>query len=266
MRNTTISILAAGLAAAAFLAGCEPEKSAPAKQATVQPPSQIDPQAQAVLKSMSEYLDASKSFTCTVFQMYDTTSPSGQLVQLTRKSEVSVVRSDRLAVVTQGYNFEKKFWYDGKKLTVLNVTDKVYATDTQCPDDISKMLDFLAAKYNIVMPLADVMFPQSYKAMLENVTTGQYLGVHRCGKHKCHHLAFEQPNIDWQVWIDTGSKPLLRKIMVIYKNEPGMPRYTSVIRDWDMGPKISKDAFEAQVPSEANLVTLDKMFNTKKGK
>ncbi|HPS52649.1 MAG TPA: DUF2092 domain-containing protein, partial [Phycisphaerae bacterium] len=207
MKAMLNSVVVIALTAGFFFAGCEPEKPVAAKPAA-SAPSPIDPQAAAVLKNMCQTLDSAKSFSCTVHQIYDSPSASGQLVQYTRKSDVLVERPDSMAVKTVGYDFEKKFWYKGKSMTILDDVSRVYARDENCPDSITGMLDFLADKYHLVMPLADLLFPQADKCMTADVTSGTYLGVHRCGKYRCHHLAFVQPNIDWQVWIDAGEKPL----------------------------------------------------------
>ena len=40
----------------------------------------------------------------------------------------------------------------------------------------------------------------------------------------CHHLAFEQATIDWQLWIDAGKDPLPRKLVITYKTEDEVPQ------------------------------------------
>lgn len=264
MKVSITSIVASACLAAFMCAGCEPKPVV--SQPAVPPASNIDPKAAEVLKSMSETLDSTKSFSCRVFQIYDTPDKSGKLLQFTRQSDVVVIRPDKMAVTAKGYDFEKKFWYSDRTMTVVDEKENIHASEGNVPDKIWNMLDFLATKYHLIMPLSDVLFPQSYKSMTANVTSGQYLGTHKCGKYLCHHLGFEQADIDWQVWIDAGDKPLLRKLMIIYKTQPGMPRYTSVIRNWDLSPKISKDAFTPKIPAGSNRVTFDKMLNLEKGK
>lgn len=269
MKASISPIIASACVAVFLLAGCEPKPvtPAPAPAAAAAPVPKIDPKAQAVLKSMSEALDAAQSFSCTVHQMYDSPNAAGRLVQLTRKSEIIVERPDNMSVTTtNGYEFEKKLIHNGKLTTFVDVKVNAYAQEPASPEKIGDMLDYFASKYSIVMPIADLMFPQSYKAMTANVTYGQYIGVTMCGDYKCHQLAFEQPDIDWQVWVDAGEKPLLRKILIINKTKPGMPRYMSVIRDWNLSPKIAQYAFAPQIPAGAKQITLEKMFNIEKGK
>ncbi len=58
------------------------------------------------------------------------------------------------------------------------------------------------------------------------VQRGEYLGIHEAAGVPCHHLAFEQATIDWQLWIDAGKDPLPRKLVITYKTEDEVPQYT----------------------------------------
>ena len=55
----------------------------------------------------------------------------------------------------------------------------------------------------------------------------------------CHHLAFTQENVDWQVWIQDGPQPFIRKFVITHKNEPGAPEFTALITHWDLTQRIA---------------------------
>ena len=38
----------------------------------------------------------------------------------------------------------------------------------------------------------------------------------------CHHLAFRQEDIDWQIWIENGPTPLPRKFLITDKKAKGL--------------------------------------------
>ena len=46
---------------------------------------------------------------------------------------------------------------------------------------------------------------------MDGVTSARYLGVEKVGEAECDHLAFSQEQGDWDMWVDRGPKPLLRK-------------------------------------------------------
>ena len=57
-----------------------------------------------------------------------------------------------------------------------------------------------------VVPLADFLYADPYARLMEGVQRGVYLGVHEAAGVPCHHLSFEQATIDWQMWIDAGTR------------------------------------------------------------
>ena len=54
----------------------------------------------------------------------------------------------------------------------------------------------------------------------------------------CHHVAFRQPLIDWQAWIEDGPVPLLRKVVIDYRQEFGEPQYTVTFDQWNVNADL----------------------------
>ena len=79
------------------------------------------------------------------------------------------------------------------------------------PGTIDAMLEDLHERFDTHQTLADFLFSDPYKVFTEHVQSGTYVGLHYVGKTKCHHLAFRQKLLDWQIWIDAGDQPLPRK-------------------------------------------------------
>jgi hypothetical protein len=72
--------------------------------------------------------------------------------------------------------------------------------------------------------------------------------LHFVGKIKCHHLAFHQKLLDWQIWIDAGKEPLPRKYVITFTSQRNQPQYTALIHRWDVNPKLSDEQFEFHPP------------------
>lgn len=75
------------------------------------------------------------------------------------------------------------------------------------------------------MPLADLLSSNPYEIFMADVLAGHYVGLHKVDVHECHHLAFEQDEIDWQIWIDAGDNPVPRKLVITYTTLPSHPQY-----------------------------------------
>jgi hypothetical protein len=122
------------------------------------------------------------------------------------------------------------------------------------PGDIDGVLDEVDDKYGVVIPLSDFLYADPHAVLTEGVLYGEYLGLHTAGGVLCHHLSFSQEDIDWQLWIDAGDRPLPRKLVITYLDEPGAPQYTALIRRWSLEPKFADDLFEFQPPEDAREI------------
>ena len=65
-------------------------------------------------------------------------------------------------------------------------------------------MDEALDRTGMVIPLADFLYSDVYDRLMGSVQRGVYLGVHDVDGIPCHHLAFEQETIDWQLWIDAA--------------------------------------------------------------
>jgi len=66
---------------------------------------------------------------------------------------------------------------------------------------------------------------------------------------KCHHVAFRLENIDWQAWIDAGEQPVIRKLVITYKNRPGAPQYTLKLISSTVLDSVPAAAFQFEAPA-----------------
>ncbi len=224
----------------------------------------IDPQADQVLKRMSETLGGAEAFSFAAEGVMGEVLETGQLVQISRKSNILAVRPDKLHVDTEGDDVSRSAWYDGRTMTVLDKRAKTYAS-IEVPNTIEKMLDFVVEKYGLTIPVADLLFPKPYETLIANVLSGTYVGLHTTGGHACHHLAFQQEDIDWQIWIDAGKTSVPRKLVIIYKQEPGHPQYVGKMDKWDLSAKGPSGTFKFQPPAGTKRVEMADLFGKREG-
>jgi len=118
------------------------------------------------------------------------------------------------------------------------------------------MLDEMHDEYDIDLPLADLAVSDPYKHAVAKVESATYYGLAPALGYSCHHLAFRQENIDWQVWIQDGPQPLIRKLVITHKAEEGSPEFTALITHWDFAERISESDFVFEPPSGAVRIPL----------
>jgi hypothetical protein len=226
--------------------------------------SNIDAQSDRALRSMSSALDKANALSFHAVGVMDEVARTGQLVQLSRDSKVLLRRPDGLRVETTGDDVSRAAWYDGRTLTVLDRDTKQYATIGARPT-IVQTHDFIVDEYGLTMPLADFLCGKTYECMKAAVQAGTYVGLADIEGHSCHHLAFRQEMIDWQIWIDAGQTPVPRKLVITYKLEEGQPSYVATMDQWDLSPRVSDDLFQPALPAGARRVQMRGLLGLEEG-
>jgi hypothetical protein len=204
---------------------------------------------------MGDTLARAESFMLHSTATIDEQVDSGQMVQFSRDSTITIQRPDKLqADVRHGPDLYR-IWHRGDELTVLDVRRDRYAV-ARTPTPIDKMLDSLAEEHGVIVPLEDLLFADPYAVLTENVESGVYVDQQEVGGRVCDHLLFTQQNVDWQIWIDAGAPAVPRKVVITYKNDPGQPQYEAVLGEWQFDLKADSARFSPQVPASARLVEM----------
>lgn len=241
--------LVAALALAPAARAQEPAPAVP----DAAPQRHVEARAEQELRKMGEFLAKLPRFAVEAEETFDEI-PDGELRrQLSNVRRVALERPNHVAADATGDTLSRASWYDGKTVTVLDKEHNVYAT-IEAPGTIDATLDKLADEYGVEQPLADFLYADPYAVLMEGVTYGRYLGIHQVAGVECHHLAFSQQTIEWQIWIDAGDKPLPRKLVISYVQEPGEPQYSAVLRRWSLDSKPPEGLFTFQAPEGAQKI------------
>lgn len=228
------------------------------------PPVNIEPRAQEALIKMSESLAKAPSLNFRARTTMDEWASPDRMVQVQRDSRIHFVRPDRVLIETRKGKDTWTMWHSGSSLTVMDKTEKQYAC-TSSPKDVQALFDELADKYGAVVPLAELLFPDPYKAMAEEIQQGVYLGEHDLAGVPCIHLLFVQENVDWQIWIAKDAPGTPRKIVIDYKQMPGRPRFTAVLSDWKFTAPADENIFQFCPPKDAKKVEMPALFAAERG-
>ena len=216
-------------------------------------PTGIDPQAEKLLRRMSDYLAGRQQFTVKSESTLEVVLTSGQKLQYDSPATLSVSRPNKLHAHRKGDISNQEFFYDGKTLTLYNPRENLYAT-TAAPATLDETLDFAREKLDIVAPAAELLYKNAAEKMLKESTSGFVVGPSVVGGVKSTHLAFRGAEVDWQIWIDDGGKPLPRKFILTSKKVTGEPQVTVLIRNWDVAPKLTNQEFSFTPPKGAKKI------------
>ena len=211
-----------------------------------------DPRAMEILKKMSDLLGGTSSFGFTAEETYDE-HDGNQMLQFANIRSVAVQRPNKIAADTSGDTVNRRAWFDGQTFTLLDKEHNVYGS-TEFAGTIDQLLDLLDDQFEVVIPLGELISENLQGQLTERLRSGSYLGLHQVGATKCHHLAFTLDLLDFQIWLEAGEKPLPRKLVITYKQEPGMPQYTAVFTRWNLEMETPDKLFKFQIPPGARKI------------
>ena len=141
----------------------------PALGADKEAPPKIEPQAERLLRQMSEFLKAQPRFSFHIDATFEALE-RGQKLQLSASTQIAVQRPDRLQVAVEGDTLQRQFWYDGTVITLLDVANHNYAT-APIAGDLDTMLNRIQQRYGLDLPAADFVMSDPYQVLMEKVTS-----------------------------------------------------------------------------------------------
>jgi len=174
-------------------------------------------------------------------------------LQFSSSFDVSLKRPNRIfASRTDDDGIMRRFWYDGKTASMYDEGEKVYF-QVKVPDTIDEMLDYLETVIESPPPLADLLY-NDLSFLSKRALSVMYIDVSFVYNSACDHLAFRGESVDWQMWVDRGEKPLIRKVVITYKELPGEPQLSARIEEWDTQPQLSDTLFQFSIPEGARRI------------
>ncbi|MDA7949293.1 MAG: DUF2092 domain-containing protein [Hyphomicrobiaceae bacterium] len=209
-----------------------------------------DKKAMEVLQGMSDYLAKAGTASFRVRSFFDQVRKSGIKIKEARGADVRLKRPNGLFVQSVSDNgAARTVWFDGSKLTVWDRhLNQVKALDFKGNTDA--LLDHLAEKYDVNLPVADLLFSDVGKALKDTIISSEYIGLRTVQGVECHQLSFESTGADWQIWIEADSTPLPRRFAVTYVTVKGEPQFMAQLDRWSIGGAIDQSDFQAAVPKD----------------
>lgn len=239
----------------------EPRPAAPAPASSTeagdaaQPPER-DPDALAALRRMGEFLREQRAFVVRSETSTDEVlEKSGQKIQLESSVELKARRPNRLRVDIDSDRKQRTIFYDGDSFTLFG--DRIgYYAQAPAPPTIEETLAAVQARFGIDMPLVDLFYWGTRESDEGAITSALDIGPSRIKGVDTEHYAFRQPGVDFQVWIETGARPLPRKLVITTLSDPTQPQH-SMLLTWTLDPKLDEAEFEFTPPPGAQRIVFE---------
>ena len=210
-------------------------------------------QAKALLKAMSDYLAAQKSFSFDTDTTLEIVTTDHQKLGLASSGTITVTRPDKIHATRTGGFSDVELVSDGKTVTFANKDSKQYA-QVDVPGTIDQLIDVLRDKYHRPLPAADLLMSDVYDQLMPLVVDVKDLGVGVIRGIDCDHLAFRTKEVDWQIWIAEGDRPYPCRFVVNSPHVSCSPEYSVDVRNWRTGTEVAADAFSYKAPADFKQV------------
>jgi len=211
------------------------------------------PVPSALLMKSYRYMGKLKSFSIDAVTTSDELFLDKMLVTYTHHVHIDLLRPSKLHIWVSGDLKEKAYYINSGTFTVYDALTKYYG-QTKVPQSIDKALDFLFEKYDVKSPLANILY-SDLDRRIPSKDKGNYFGKSEVDDIVCHHIGFVTPEHEYQIWIEEGKKPLIRKFIIIDKTEPSLPRSGTVLR-WKLDSKLKTDYFVPDLPTDAVKINI----------
>lgn len=210
----------------------------------------VEPEAVQALRLATDYLAGLKQFRAEMDTVIEFVLPDGQKLQSGHRVSVAVQRPNKLRAERVGDIVDQVFSYDGTSLSIDLPKEKYYAT-VAAPPTLEEMLDFAREKLDVIAPASDLIYKNAFERLTDGLTSAFVVGPSSVAGVACDQLAFRNAEVDWQIWIEQGKKPLVRKFVVSSKKMPQSPEFMVVISKWDTAPKLAAAAFSFVPPKNS---------------
>jgi hypothetical protein len=214
--------------------------------------------AEKILKAMSDYLAGQKTISATINSDIEVITPELEKIQFDATGQVVLARPDKLRASRSGGYAEVELVFDGRTATILGKHLNAY-TQIDSPGSTDQFIDRLRNDYGVEAPGADLLLTHSYDLLMSDVIEAKHIGRGVVDGVECEHLAFRGQDVDWQIWIELGPRPIPHKYVITSKAVTGAPQYTLRISDWKSEAQVAADAFAFKPPAGAKKVDIKEL-------
>lgn len=211
----------------------------------------ISPEAKAVLDRMQASFKTIKRFELSADITRDELLAFGYKLQHSESAKMWVDAPKHFRLEVNGDIKNRIYVYDGSQLTMSAPDLNVYAT-TPAPGTLGELVHSLLDA-GVEMPLIDMLYEGNVGSLTDDVRVGVLAGDSMVDGVATDHLAFRQPEVDWQLWVEKGQQALPRKLVITTRYAVGDPQYQAVLH-WDLAPKMDDKSFVFVPPSGATKI------------
>jgi hypothetical protein len=208
----------------------------------------MDADSRAVLAAMSEHLGGLRSFSVEYAAVDEVVTTDGHKLQFLHSGSLTAQRPDRMHAVRRGAAGTAELVLDGSSLVMFGRDANAYlrlpASSIATAVEAVQRLGFDA-------PGGDLLADRPMDATTTDIISGTHVGMTFIESVEVHHLAFRGAEVDWQLWVTAGDRPLPLRYVIVSTSVAGAPQYTLQLRNWNLAPPADPGRFVFTPPAGA---------------
>jgi hypothetical protein len=219
-------------------------------------PAEADPPDPAIeaVRRMSTRLASARSFTVDAVRQMDAGLLEGRTVPESASIHVEVKRPDKVHAVLTGTGEERHFYFDGRTVTVYDVTKQFYATEP-VRGSIDDMLRFLDERFSFMPPLAEFLANDPYAFLGVRARSAQLAGTRNIEGTECRQVNVTGEVADAHLFVATETG-LPCELAATFTRMEGRPGLFARFSNWRLNVAIPDDRFVFRPPAAARRIPM----------
>lgn len=224
---------------------------------------EFDPKAQAIFTKASDYVKGLKHLSFEAHIDFEG-KVNGEDIKTSKSYEIATSRPDNMRVVIRSDAPEQRLTCDGKSLYV-HVPDYEQYMTVPAPGQLERLIggSFQHPQEVASLLVGQLMAKEPYGMFAKDWTKMSYSGEEEVDGQKCDRITMSaKDGITWDLWIDAGDTPLVRRITPdlntiyadLFKSVPdAVLSVSAALTQWQTNTALPESTFGA--PANAKLVT-----------
>ncbi|MEW6337208.1 MAG: DUF2092 domain-containing protein [Acidobacteriota bacterium] len=206
-----------------------------------EPDVDVEAEALALLDAAWDWLGAQESYAFHADLEYDEVFGEATRVRVSSRLDALVRQPDRFKVFIDGDRGRKAFYYNGESFVLADLRSRTWAAaPVTGPNDTA--VDTIAGELNVQLPLSDFLVTSpAYSA--DELQGAYVVGESRVAGRRCHQVLLLLDDIDVQLWIEADGNPLIRKLVIVFREAPGAPQFEATFTEWYPPTQLSDYVF-----------------------
>jgi hypothetical protein len=208
---------------------------------------------------MSDPVSSQETIELTLDSGIEIIAPQLEKIQFTNSGGALLSRPDKLRAHRVGGYADVALTFDGKTVSIFGKHVNGYS-QFDAPGTVDQLIEALRQGHGVALPGADLLLSNAYDVLVAGVKEATHIGRGVVDGRECEHLAFRNFDTDWQIWVETGERPIPRKLVITSKTINSAPQYTLRVKTWETDVQPEADAFTFVPPAGARQLGSDALI------